>query len=667
MLILRIAVPVPLYKLFDYLVPENYSMDDLIIGARVKISFGKRILIGILTEITQTSVLPTSQLKPILEILDTEAIIPANIFKLIMWASDYYHHPIGEVFACAMPALLRKGKFLRQTKKIATKKSMVFAKKDIQLNDQQLEVIQQVNNSLEKFQTFLLAGVTGSGKTEVYFEIVQQILQKKRQALILVPEIGLTPQIIARFEQHFPNETIASFHSNLTDKQRLTSWHSAKTGTASIVIGTRSAIFIPFKDLGIIIIDEEHDASFKQQEGFRYSARDLAIVRANFEKIPVLLGSATPSLESLHQVEKKRYEHLQLSNRAGIAIPPIFHCVDLRNKRLENGLSEELITHMQKHLSAGGQVLLFLNRRGFAPLLICHQCGWLANCKRCDAKLTLHQSPSLLHCHHCGATQKPNTACPECNNKELISWGIGTQRLEQTIQTHFPEAKIARLDRDTTRHKGNLQNILESIQKNESQILIGTQMLAKGHDFPNVTLVAILNADNGLYSSDFRASEKMAQLIIQVAGRAGRAERRGEVVIQTHNPDHPTLRLLLENNYSAFAQLTLAERKLASVPPYSYFAVLRAEAMHKSLALQFLETGKTLGEELAKNKLVAIAGPIPTLMEKKAGHYRAQLLFQSAQRAPLHQVLRDFLPRVETLPQIRRVRWTIDVDPLEVI
>lgn len=536
------------------------------------------------------------------------------------------------------------------------------AEPPLSLNTYQQKAVTKVN-AAQNFQTFLLEGVTGSGKTEVYLQIIDHYLKKGQQALVLVPEIGLTPQTIARFERRFPIP-IAALHSGLSNIERRDAWLRAKNGEIRIVIGTRSAIFTPFAQLGVIILDEEHDQSFKQQSGFRYSARDLAIMRARMEKIPILLGTATPSLETLHNVNTHRFQHLLLPERAGNAIPPSFHLIDLRNKHLEQGLAPELLPIMQEHLQQDNQVLLFLNRRGYAPVLLCHNCGWSAQCLRCDAKLTLHHKPMRLICHHCDKNYSLIKKCGECHGAELCHLGLGTERLEQGLREHFTKTEIIRIDRDTVRHKNAMENVLATIKHGKNQILIGTQMLAKGHHFPNVTLVVIIDTDSGLYSTDFRATEQMGQLIVQVAGRAGRAEKPGKVFLQTHQPEHLLLQTLIHQGYPAFAQALLIERKIAPWPPFSYLVLLRAEAGKEKRALDFLTAARKMAENIPE-KNVQLLGPIPAHMERKAGHFRALLLFQASQRQVLQKWLTEFVPLLDAMPFKGKVRWSLDVDPME--
>jgi primosomal protein N' (replication factor Y) len=532
-----------------------------------------------------------------------------------------------------------------------------------QLNEAQQRAVTQVVSALDQFQAFVLEGVTGSGKTEVYLNIVEKVLEQGRQALVLVPEIGLTPQIVARFQRRF-TVPVAVLHSGLNDQERLCAWLSVRDGTAPVLIGTRSAVFTPMKDVGVIVIDEEHDLSFKQQEGFRYSARDVAVVRAQNAGIPIVLGSATPSLECLFNVQRGRFQSINLPERAGAAQHPKIRILDVRGKPLEDGLSEPLLSAMHRHLDQGNQVLLFLNRRGYAPTLLCHDCGWVSQCSRCDAHMTVHYADRRQRCHHCGAERPIDRQCPVCASDELRPLGSGTERVENALKEHFPDLGVVRIDRESTRRKGAMQSMLESVRQGQNRILIGTQMLAKGHHFPDVTLVGILNTDQGLFSADFRATERMAQLILQVAGRAGRADRPGEVLIQTHHPDHPVLHLLIEEDYAHFARMALKERQQADLPPYCFFALFRAEAVAREAPLNFLQQVRELAASYALDG-VELFGPITAPMERRAGRYRAQLLLQSHARTALHKLLARLAPEAEDLKTGRKVRWSLDVDPLD--
>ncbi|MBA1273777.1 primosomal protein N' [Stutzerimonas azotifigens] len=733
--ILRLALPSPLRRLFDYRAPDSVPRTALQPGMRLRVPFGRREVIGVLVEITDQSDVPEAKLKTALEVLDIQPPLPAALFKLCLWTAQYYQHSLGDTFSWALPTLLRQGepaearqerfwhlaegarvddprlaRAPRQREALKTiaqhphgvahallaklqlsKDSLDLLRQkgllrmevrryapaehhgswllqpELTLNPQQRLAVEAVRAGLGGYQAFLLAGVTGSGKTEVYLQLIHQVLAAGRQALVLIPEINLGPQTLARFERRF-NARIALLHSNVNDRERLDAWLAARDGEADIIIGTRSALFTPMKNPGLIIIDEEHDASYKQQEGLRYHARDLAVVRARQENLPIVLGSATPSLESLHNAHSGRYALLKLTERAGGAQPPQFHRLDVRSRPLDSGISGPLQQAMAQTLAAGQQVLVFLNRRGFAPTLLCHDCGWLSQCPRCDARMTLHQRHNELRCHHCGHCERPPSNCPSCRHVDLRPVGAGTERAEERLAVLFPDYPVLRIDRDSTARKGAMDQLLGTINRGEPCLLVGTQMLAKGHHFPRVTLVAILDADGGLFSADFRASERMAQLILQVAGRAGRAEEPGQVIIQTHLADHPLLVQLTEQGYFAFAEQALSERRAAGLPPFSHLALLRAEAHKPGQAEAFLDDACAEAEGLLGALLlggVELLGPVPAPMERRAGRFRAQLLLQASARAPLHRLMAAWLPLLEQLPDSRTVRWSLDVDPID--
>jgi len=527
---------------------------------------------------------------------------------------------------------------------------------------EQQHAIDAVAAARGRFAPFLLHGVTGSGKTEVYLRAIEEVVARGEQALVLVPEIALTPQLVARFEARFA-APLAVLHSSLSDQERLRAWRAARSGAAPVVIGTRSAIFAPLARPALIVVDEEHDSSYKQQEGFRYSARDLALARARRLSIPVVLGSATPSLESLERVRANRAELLDLPSRAAGAKPPSLHLIDLRKHAETQGIATPTLLTIKRHLDAGGQVLLYLNRRGYAPSLFCPSCGWVAPCPRCDARLTVHQRERRLHCHHCGTEQRAPEICPTCG-EAVKPVGQGTERIEETLGRLFPDIPLARIDRDAVRRRGALEEALDRVTRGEVRLLVGTQMLTKGHHFPDVSLVVVLNADQGLFGTDFRASERLAQTIVQVAGRAGRAERAGEVLIQTEYPEHPLLAQLVTGGYDAFAAAALVERQQARWPPFARIAVLRAEAARKDVPVAFLDRARELAESQA-GRDVEVLGPAAAPMERRAGHYRAQLLLHAATHSPLQRLLARLLPAVDDLPEARKVRWSIDVDPLE--
>ena len=538
------------------------------------------------------------------------------------------------------------------------------------LSSEQAIAVTSVTQQLNQFKCYLLEGITGSGKTEVYLNIIKAVLEKGQQALLIVPEIGLTPQTIKRFQARF-NVPVYLKHSALNEQQQLETWLHAKQGSAAIVIGTRSAIFSDFKNLGLIILDEEHDASFKQQDSFRYHARDFAIKRASQQNIPILLGSATPAFESLNNALTGRYQHLFLTHRAGNAKPPKNDLINLTGLPLKSGLSPQLIELMKQHLAKNNQVILFLNRRGYAPVLMCHECGWLVKCQRCDAFYTYHKSANYLHCHHCMATHPVPHQCHDCGSTNLHGTGVGTEQLEETLTQLFPEYPTVRIDRDNTRKKDSFNEYLSDINSGKYKILLGTQMLAKGHHFPDVTLVALVDVDGALFSNDFRASERLGQLFTQVAGRAGRAEKKGQVVLQTFHPEHNLLQELVNNGYSDFSRSALQERKMAQLPPFSYQALIRAESLNATQAESFLTLCKqTLNQIADRNKVsdrLLILGPIAASMEKRAGKYRFQLLLQSEQRILITKTLNVALAFFEKMPEGRKVRWSIDVDPIDFI
>lgn len=539
----------------------------------------------------------------------------------------------------------------------------IFRQAPLTLSNEQQIAFDQI--SFGQFQVNLLDGTTGSGKTEIYLQSIAKVLEQGQQALVLVPEIGLTPQTIARFQTRFAVE-IAAMHSGLNDRERLDAWLQARSGKARILIGTRSAIFTPMPKLGIIIIDEEHDGSFKQQDGFRYSARDLAVLRANRLEIPLVLGSATASLETLNNAQQGRYQHLRLQARAGNAKPPEIQLLDIRGQTLTEGFTHETKLAIGSEISAGNQVLVFLNRRGYAPTLECHDCGWLANCPHCDVRMTVHQTPRHLHCHHCGHQRALPPKCPNCKSSKLQPLGQGTERSEIALREWFPSTPIIRVDRDSTRNKNAMDKILNEVHQGDPCILIGTQMLAKGHHFADVTLVVIIDADAGLFSTDFRGPERMGQLLLQVSGRAGRAEKPGRVILQSHHTDHPLVQTLFFKGYHAFAELILQERHITQLPPYRYLALLRAEAKQPELALDFLTLARHEAEAISPSSPhLHYLGPLPAMIERRGDRFRFQLQFNSAQRKPLQLLLTQLVEKLATNALSKRVRWAVDVDPSE--
>ena len=532
-----------------------------------------------------------------------------------------------------------------------------------ELNESQQAAVAAVLEA-DGFESFLINGVTGSGKTEVYLHLIAEALSRDRQVLVLVPEIGLTPQLVTRFRQRLGVEPVL-LHSALNDGERLSGWRRARNGDARLIVGTRSAVFVPLARPGLIVVDEEHDSSLKQQEGFRYSARDLAIVRASRARIPVVLGSATPTLEMLKHCADGRYRRLDLPARAGGAEPPALRLVDLSRHPSRDGLSTAMLDAIESHLDSDGQVLMFLNRRGFAPTLICADCGRLAECRRCDARMTVHARDDVLRCHHCGAARPIDRHCEDCG-ADMHPLGEGTQKLEDVLNRHFPGREIRRIDSDSVQRKGSIGEALEHATAGNADILIGTQMLSKGHHFPKLTLVGIVNADQGLFGTDFRSSERLAQSIVQVAGRAGREARRGEVLIQTAFPDNPFWAQLLRGGYEEIAGHAMREREAAHWPPFARLALVRASSHAQRDAPGFLDKARRLATDTAAGR-VRVLGPVDAPMAKRAGRFRAQLLLQSHDRQALHQCLRHLRETLENDPDARKVRWSIDVDPVELL
>jgi len=726
--ILRVAVNAPLRRLFDYLPPK--AGHEPLPGSRVRIPFGGTTQIGVIAELAGSTQVPARRLRRADALLDETPVFSGKDLDLLRWAARYYLHPVGEVFAAAMPVLVRKGRSL-ETATIAVAVTGAVNDQAIEglarraprqagilrrlrqgpvpvdsasdvLGDGWRQAFQRLVDKglaeeielpaadprepdataapgpqLTAFQQaavdavlsesphpspVLLFGVTGSGKTEVYLRAVQSMLEKGRQALILVPEIGLTPQIVRRFERRF-DCPVTSLHSGLSDKARFDAWSDARSGRARVVIGTRSAVFTPMADCGLIAVDEEHDPSFKQQEGFRYSARDLAVVRAHLCGIPVVLGSATPSLESMRNADTGRYARVDLPERPGASSHPRVRVVDLRTTPAREGLTAPLLEGMQRHMDAGGQIILFLNRRGYATALFCTECGWIAECPRCDARMTVHRHPARLRCHHCGRTEPAPASCGGCG-AGLQPVGQGTERVEAALTEQFPGVKVARLDRDTAASGEALGQLLDDMRRGATRILIGTQMLTKGHDFPDVTMVGILNCDQGLFGTDFRSDERLAQTILQVSGRAGRRHRQGEVYLQTAYPQHPLLGHLVKGGYARFSKEALLEREAAGWPPFSHLALIRAEAVSQSAPMSFLHLCREAAE-CSPGAGAAILGPAPAPMEKRSGRYRAQLLLRAVHRPSLQALAGSVVGKVESTPQARRVRWSLDVDPVE--
>ena len=722
--IIRVALDVPLHTPFDYTVADDITV---IAGQRVLVPFGRRQLVGVVLEQTQDSTLDVARLKPVERVLDATPLLSDDVLALLRFCSTYYRHPLGAAVVSALPVRLRSAEPLVRrgeqryaltaagrdldperipARRVVQRRLLAVLREGAQslvqlralspsaptalkalreagwvdtcaaedaasvpalhaaltLNPEQQQAVEAVVGS-SGYNCFLLHGITGSGKTEVYMHLMHHVLQQGGQVLLLVPEINLTPQLENHFRRRFPGVELASLHSGLAEGVRAQNWLNAHSGRARIVIGTRLAVFTPLPRLALIIVDEEHDASFKQQDGLRYSARDVAIFRASQRGVPIVLGSATPSLESYHNAVSGRYRLLRLTERAREqAQLPEIRCLDMRNGTQQHGLSEPLLAALRERLQRGEQSLVFINRRGYAPVLMCTACGWLSDCPHCAGRLVLHLQERRLRCHHCGYQARVPHACPDCGNADLQPVGAGTQRVEETLQEQLPGARILRVDRDSTRNKGTWTAMRRQIEDESVDILVGTQMLAKGHDFPKLTLVGVLNPDGALYSSDFRASEKLYAQLSQVAGRAGRAEHPGEVLIQTAFPDHPLFQALRQHDYDAYAQTLLEERQVAGFPPFVHQAMLRAEGKQEARVYDFLQRAHRAAGELAM--AVEVYGVVPAAMPRRANHVRAQILVQSESRKLLQQFLGAWQTELDGLPA-SGLRWSLDVDPME--
>jgi len=731
--ILRVAINVPLSRLYDYL-PPTESGDAAVAaalqpGCRILVPFGRQKQTAVIIGHAERSEVPVDRLRRAIATIDDAPLFGTEELWLLRFASNYYQHPIGEVVAAALPALLRQGRPLHPVvqqiqvtqegagldlevlQKRAPKQAQLLAailergcirfdeldrlqpgwrrlRKNLldkawvsiseavdaatprspgateagpNLNGDQAATVTAIREHAG-FKVSLLDGVTGSGKTEVYLHLMLDQIAAGKQVLILVPEIGLTPQLVSRLGARLGDDPVV-LHSGLTDSARLAAWRQAWSGDAKVVLGTRSAVFVPLKNPGLIVVDEEHDNSLKQQEGFRYSARDLAVARGKHLDVPVILGSATPSLESLQRCREDAYQHLRLPARAGAAAPPLLRLIDLNVHGSAEGISDPAIAAISRNLRSGGQTLVFLNRRGFAPTLICSGCGRVAECVRCDARMTVHAGSRELRCHHCGACRAIDTVCAECGGG-FRPLGHGTERLEEALRKSFDGHTISRIDSDSMRLRGAMNKALSMATTGETRILIGTQMLSKGHHFPDLTLVVVVNADQGLFSTDFRGSEKLAQSLVQVAGRAGRVKRQGEVLIQTAYPAHPFWGELFRGGYERVAESALEERASTAWPPFSRLALLRASAHKREDARYFLEAAMRMIEP-EKSAEVRVLGPVSAPMERRAGRYRAQLLMQSINRQALQQLLQQLRVKLEQDSRSRKVRWSIDVDPVE--
>ncbi len=725
----RIALPVPLRRYFDYSLPESLQASAQL-GVRVEVQFGRQSLVGIIVDLLPETDVPADKIKAVSTLIDKRPLLPLHIVKMKMWLCQYYVCFPGDVFINLLPKRLKsgesaellasnyyrligKGKNITKTaikqrqaydyllshspcselelkkqgisstilkRLIELNELAVFQQKALDeqpnvlvhhaqysLNDEQLTVISEVDKKLTEFSPCLLEGVTGSGKTEVYLQLIEKVIKLGKQALILVPEIGLTPQTLARFESRFETDIVV-LHSDLNDTQRHNAWLKAQRGIARIIIGTRSAVLVPMPDLGMIILDEEHDLSYKQQDGLRYHARDIAVKRAHLEKVPVILGSATPSLETLNNAQEGRYLHLRLLKRATAQAPPVPMIIDTKDQPLQSGLAIRVVELIEKKLKNNEQVLIFLNRRGFSPALLCHECGWLCQCKRCDNHYTYHKTMGHLQCHHCGDICAVPHQCQDCGSTQIVDWGVGTEKLEEWLNQRFPDASAIRIDRDSVRRKGELEKRLKEINEGKHQILVGTQMLAKGHHFPHLTLTIIVNVDSGLYSADYRAVERLAQLIVQVSGRAGRDKKPGHVVLQTHNPDHELMQTLTKKGYPAIQRYLMRERKAMMLPPFQFWALLRIEAHNVDLVQRFCQYVYEVFSPYLEHHYSNVIGmpSMPAPQEKRAGRFRYLMVFESKLRAELNAAMQQLCILLEERSGLSQVRWSLDIDPQEI-
>ncbi|MBV7484678.1 primosomal protein N' [Bordetella sp. BOR01] len=679
----RVALDVPLPGPFDY-----RAQAPVPVGTRVIVPFGRRKLIGVVVDNPEGPAVDAAQVRDIEQVLQDLPPLPVDWLRLARFAADYYQRPLGEVMLPAMPPPLRKpsayqgkrsgqGPVARlEARKAKAADTSVATVPDQapELNADQLAAVEAVA-AVAGFKPVLLHGVTGSGKTEVYLHVAQRVLAAGRQVLLLVPEINLTPQLEGalrkRLESVLGADGLAVLHSGLSDGERLQAWARAQRGQARMLLGTRMAIFAPLSELGLIVVDEEHDASYKQQEGLRYSARDLAVWRARDLDIPVLLGSATPSLESWHHATRGHYLRLALPGRARVSTLPAIRLIDTRRLAMRQGMSPQLTEAIGQRLERGEQSLVFLNRRGYAPVLHCASCAWVSHCPRCSAFTVLHRTTGhghRLHCHHCGYQAPVPRACPECGDQDLEPMGRGTQRVEEHLAELFPQARISRIDADSTRRKGSAQTLFAAVHAGEVDILVGTQMVAKGHDFARLGLVGVLNADSMLFAHDFRAPERLFAQLMQVAGRAGRHGSGGEVLIQTGYPEQHIYQALLRHDYAGFARHALEERETTGLPPFAYQALLTSEARELAQALAFLQQARALAadSDFPGVSALTLYDPVPLRVVRVANIERAQLLLESNSRPALQGFLAAWSAYLPAMAAEARVRWQLEVDPLEI-
>ncbi len=659
--VVNVAVNYPLYQTFDYLVPSK--LGKATVGGRVLVPFGKKTVIGVVVKREKRLVSKETNyiLKPIKNIIDQYSVIDSEMMKVCLWASDYYEYPLGQVIFATLPSQVKRGIAIKDIKifedqcKKTSSDEMV-----VNLNDEQNSIFKKILRNIESFSTSLIYGVTGSGKTEIYVKLAKEIIKKDKQVLIIVPEINLTPQTISRFKIYI-DKNIQSYHSGHTLKRKMTTWLDVQNKKVDIIIGTRSSIFLPFKSLGLIIIDEEHDTSLKQQEMFRYHARDLSIIRAKNLNIPIIIGSATPSFESLYNTQLDKYKKYNLTKRYYKTDLPRVTLVDLNKDFPDGGISKLLKNEIMMNLDKKKQTLLYIGRRGFSQALTCLECRWISKCKICESFMVYHKNQKILKCHHCGNYQSLSVNPGKCGKCNLVPVGFGTQRIEDKIKELFPRARVARIDSDAISSLTKLRNFIEKTKNNEVDILIGTQMIVKGHDFPNVSLVGIINIDSGLFNLDFRGLERTAQLITQVAGRSGRKNERGNVIIQTRSPEHPLLNILLSQGYESFALKYLSDRMRTNLPPYTHLSLVRMSSNKKITGFSFLDKIK---HSHSAQKNIFFLGPAEAPISKKNNMYVHQLIIGSKNRLGLRKITREIRQYI-ILKKPYNIKWSIDVDPID--
>jgi len=719
---IQVALPVPFADSLTYLVPDNINIERITIGARIIVPFRSKKMVAIVINKEQSSY--SKKLKYISEIIDHEDFLPEKSIKFMRQVHNYYLTPLGEVIFAGIPKWFKNTKNPELPKEIWWQVSQIFSKVEIEtkikskkqqniylylqtngplqsknmthiesgasshcqallkkgfviqsdlcfvdshpLPDPNFKLTIDQNNSVniidknENFDCFLLDGITGSGKTEVYIRLVKKLVAEGKQALILVPEIGLTPQLFHEFTKRIQGR-VAVFHSGLTPVARARAWIKAKSGEIDVIVATRSGIFTPFTNLGMIIVDEEHDLSFKQQDGFRYSARDLAVMRAKLENIPVILGSATPSLETFNNAVNNKYQWLKLRERTNKQALPSISVLDVRSHKMQNGLSKQVLVQIDEEINKGNQALIFLNRRGWSPKLTCHECGWVAECDECDTYLTYHKHINRLRCHHCERVYGIPEFCPECGSQKVETMGVGTEKIHHGLNEHLKDVKVIRVDRDTVKTPNQWQRTVDEIKSGKPCVMVGTQMLSKGHDFPNLTLVVCVNVDNSFYSIDFRATEHLSQLMIQVSGRAGRKDKTGKVIIQSQCPQNDFFKLLLGKSYQDYALHELEQRAAVGFPPASYMAIIRARSRNEKAVNGFFES---ILADTTVNDTVSIMGPIPAPMYKKMGQYQMQLILNGNDRKSLHSTLKQIVIFLRNNKICNNIIWSLDLDPI---